>query len=585
MPSKDIYSNLITRLIEYRESNPRLWTSKILDTQLKSDLESVTEYSNLPLNQKAAALILGKVPLCECGNALKFDGKKKQTINGTPYGGWLEFCSAKCSRTSQTVVSRRKQSIIEKYGVDSWAKTDEAKQIASQLWSQEKKDQFNEKAKQTYQLKYGADHYSKTDEFKQKVIETTLQQTNGKYTNHFQDVNKIKQSNLAKYGVDSFSKTDLGRHLLSVNNAMKRVDIALKSKLNRMSKQQYSKELYDILIAEDMSAFQVFINNIAQTNKFTHRHLIAEYIKISYSYLNNLMRKYDMNNDYLSLGTSKSYKEYQVMEYVLSLGVNAKSDRTVLEGKEIDILIESHKLGIEFDGLKYHSVFLGGKDKFYHSDKTNMAESKGYQLLHIFENEWDNLIKREIWKSIIKSKLGLTDNTIYARKCTVQDIDSKTAREFFDNNHLSGFIGAETHTGLFYNGELVSAISYGKSRFDKTETELYRFASKIHTQVVGGFGKLFKTIPNKDKLISYADRRISGVDSVYNKFFNNCKVLPPSWSGFKQGTNHLQHRLSFTKRKVMEMAGNDYDNSKPAMDNLFNINYDIIYDCGNWKYY
>lgn len=579
----NIYS-IRERLIQYRLENPNNRNKIITDPVLKQDVLDHVEFSELPINEKAAAIIFGKVPICECGNPVKYNGKIKSGVNGTPFGGWAEFCSTKCARSSIKTVNKRKQTTMDRYGVDSWAKSDIAKETSTLPWSDEKKQQYNEKAKQTSVSRYGVDHYSKTQEYLDKRTDTVLKQTDGLYTNHFQDVNKIKQSNNQKYGVDYYTQSPEGRVFLSVNNAMKRPDIALKSLLSKRSK-IFSHEFLSILLEDDPAIFKTFIDDLVSTNGYSHRHQIANHLTISYSYLNNLMRKYDMNNDYLSLGTSKSYKEQEVVDYILSLGVSIKrGDRTILNGKEIDILIESHKLGVEFDGIRYHSVYTGNKDKTYHVDKTDLAEQHGYQLLHIFENEWDDRIKREIWKSIIKSKLGLSGRKIYARKCTLKELSPAEARSFFEVNHLSGFIGASNHLGLYFNKELVSAISYGQSRFDKTETELYRFASVINTQVVGGLSKLLKRLP-KENLISFADRRISGTDSVYLKFFAHRKILPPSWWGFKAGTNDLNHRLSYTKQKVIQMIGDKYDNNLSCLDNMFNNGYDIIYDCGNYKFY
>lgn len=576
--------NLKERLIEYRNNNSRSWTSVIKDDQLKRDLMDHPHFTQLPLNQKAAAIILGFVPVCDCGMPVKFSGKIKEGINSTPFGGWSEFCCTTCSRSSQKLVERRKQTNIEKYGVDSWAKTNQAREISSQTWSDEKKDNYNKKAKQTSLLKYGVDHYSKTQEYIEKRNNTVLSQTDGKYTNYFQDIEKIKQINNEKYGVDYYTQTLEGRNRLSVNNAMKRADIALKSKLKRQSN-HFSQDLFEILLKDDSIEFKKYIDDIASINQFNHRRQISNYLSISYSYLNNLMRRYDMNDDYLTLGTSKSYKEQEVVDFILSLNINLKrGDRKILNGKEIDILIESHKLGIEFDGIYYHSVFSGGKDKTYHVDKTNLAEENGYHLLHIFENEWNDPIKQTIWKSIIKSKLGLYDRRLFARKCKVKNISSTEARAFFDTNHLSGFVGASNHVGLFYENELVSAISYGKSRFDKTETELYRFASVMGTQVIGGLSKLLSQIKT-DKLVSFADRRISGVDSVYNKFFSKRKTISPCWWGFKTGTDILNHRLVYTKQRVKLLLNNKYNDNLSCIDNMFNNGYDIIYDCGNYKFY
>ena len=46
-----------------------------------------------------------------------------------------------------------------------------------------------------------------------------------------------------------------------------------------------------------------------------------------------------------------------------------ENDRTILGGKEIDILIPSYSLGIEYDGLYFHSE-KDGKGPEYHYNKT-----------------------------------------------------------------------------------------------------------------------------------------------------------------------------------------------------------------------
>lgn len=476
---------------------------------------------------------------------------------------------------------KTKEAFMRRYGVDSWSKTPEAKEISSRPWSDAKKAAYNEKAKATFMRKYGVEHHTKTEEYLIKRTNTILKDTGGKFTNYFLDFDRVREANIKKYGVPHYSQTPEGRLARSINSPMRNPETKLKQRLSKMSK-KYSPELINFILANDPIKFKEYIADIATTHGYTHRMQIASHLNISYSYLNNLFRSNQMDSEYLALGTSKSYKEQDVYDFVKSLGVSIKrSDRTVLNGKEIDMLIESHKLGIEFNGIYYHSVFTGGKDKYYHVNKTDIAESKGYQLLQILESEWE--LKKDIWKSIIKSKLGIYDRKIFARKCVVEEISSKVARIFLDKNHLSGFIGASYHLGLFYSDELVAVISYGKSRFNSEENEIYRFASLLGVQVLGGLGKLLSRIPCEN-LITFADRRISGVNSAYAKFFINVNKTSPNWYGLKQGDIELKHRLSFTKEKTKKMLQNRYNNDMSIFDNLFNNGYDIIYDCGNLKF-
>ena len=57
------------------------------------------------------------------------------------------------------------------------------------------------------------------------------------------------------------------------------------------------------------------------------------------------------------------------------------SDRKILNGKEIDILLPDLNIGFEFNGLYWHSELY--RDKNYHLAKSKLCENKGIQLIHI----------------------------------------------------------------------------------------------------------------------------------------------------------------------------------------------------------
>jgi hypothetical protein len=87
-----------------------------------------------------------------------------------------------------------KLTMIEKYGVDSFFKTDMMRDLNRKWMSS---DSFRQKSKKTILEKYGVDSYSKTDEFKLRIKE-----------NKDEILTKIKNKFLDIYGVDWFSKTD-----------------------------------------------------------------------------------------------------------------------------------------------------------------------------------------------------------------------------------------------------------------------------------------------------------------------------------------------------------------------------------------
>ena len=183
------------------------------------------------------------------------------------------------------------------------------------------------------------------------------------------------------------------------------------------------------------------------------------------------------------------------------------SDKSILEGKELDIVLPDLGLAIEFNGDYWHSDKF--RDKEYHLDKTNRVQDFGYQLIHINESEWDN--KQDIVKSRIQSLLG-DSYKIYAKKTLIRRIDFP--KEFLETNHIQGSGSNSSYNyGLFLKDELIAVMTFSIPRFSKGyDYELIRYCSLLDITVVGGASKLLKAfikdMPNKT-IISYSDKRWS----------------------------------------------------------------------------
>ena len=63
-----------------------------------------------------------------------------------------------------------------------------------------------------------------------------------------------------------------------------------------------------------------------------------------------------------------------------------QNKRKVLGGLEIDIYIPSIKLGIEYNGNRFHCI-ESGKNKNYHLQKSLLCREKGIRLIHIYQFE------------------------------------------------------------------------------------------------------------------------------------------------------------------------------------------------------
>lgn len=170
--------------------------------------------------------------------------------------------------------------------------------------------------------------------------------------------------------------------------------------------------------------------------------------------------------------------------------------RKIIPPLELDLYSEKHKLAIEYDGLMFHSYGISklsylnntNENCYQHLNKTQLYNEIGVSLLHIFESEWCNDNKQDIWISIISNKLGLNKNKIFARKCVVKHIDSKTKNNFLNENHLQGEDKSSIKLGLYYENEIVAVITFGKPRYNsRYEYELIRFSVKKNVSVVGGW--------------------------------------------------------------------------------------------------
>lgn len=80
-------------------------------------------------------------------------------------------------------------------------------------------------------------------------------------------------------------------------------------------------------------------------------------------------------------------------------------NRTILDGKEIGIYFPQKKIGIEFNGLRWHTEWFGKREPDYHLKKTEECNRKGIGLIQIFEDEYVN--KKQLVLNKIKHILNI----------------------------------------------------------------------------------------------------------------------------------------------------------------------------------
>lgn len=274
------------------------------------------------------------------------------------------------------------------------------------------------------------------------------------------------------------------------------------------------------------------------------------------------------------------------IETLIGKDLVIRNTQMVISPLEIDIWIPSKNLAIEFCGLYWHSE-KAGKSRFYHKHKLNVCEQKGIRLIQIFEDEWYH--KRPIVEERLRYLLTSQKSHFGARNCKVKQIETDQAKEFLNEHHIQGYFGSKIKLGLFYQDKLVSVMTFseknitkGKNSKSKDEWEISRFASSQN--IPGAASKIyeyFKKTYQPKTIFTYSDLRWNtgqtyermGMKKVSNGF-------PNYW--YVEGTNR-RHRFSYTKKKLVELYGQEYSNMTErqiAEEKGMNR----IWDCGSAKY-
>jgi hypothetical protein len=284
--------------------------------------------------------------------------------------------------------------------------------------------------------------------------------------------------------------------------------------------------------------------------------------------------------------SSVSNKETNIYNYIKEKykGKIIRSDKSVLNGKELDIYLPDLKLAIEFDGLYWHNE-INKNDRNYHLKKTEECNKKGIELIHIFEDEY--IYKYNIVKSILLNKLNLIENKIFARKTKLKEINTEDAKNFLGNNHIQGYTSSSVKLGLYYDNELVSVMLFSRKtsggRISFDGYELSRFANKINTNIIGAASKLLKYFEKTYKpkeIRSYSDRRLFNGE-IYNILgFKKTHINPSSY--WYVINDERKHKSLFTKQKL-EKQGYDIQN-KTEHEIMLERKIYRIYDCGTVSY-
>lgn len=482
------------------------------------------------------------VPLCSiCGN-------NEATFLPQHNRGFSKTCSSPKCR-SQECSPKAIDTKLKKYGM---------KVAPKQLEKiKERVPEFLVKSKATLKRKYGVDNPSQLPGHKNRSNETM-------------------QKN---YGVSHITRLPEIQQKLTEDRTKKAMELVQNSNATFLSIEKDLSRTYHRNC--DSVAFNVKFkcNDCDATETLTHETV-----------------KWRMNNTTTICSNCSQLKNGSLQEEEIRSWVRGILDkklmvisnpRNIIPPYELDIYIPSKQIAIEYNGMFWHSESQTNTrvDRRYHLSKTEMCKKRGIQLIHIFETDWKN--DPEKIKSRLQHILGSpTHTTIYARKCSIEIIDSKTALALTNQWHLQGGKAGSFNVALKYDSDYVSVMTFGIPRYTKQyQWELLRFCSKSKTHIPGGASKLFKFFVESTSattVVSYANKMWSN-GNVYGQLgFEHTHDSAPNyfyWNG-KDPSMKLHSRVSFQKHKLKDKL-ETFDPSLTEAENMFNNGYRRIWDCGN----
>ena len=284
----------------------------------------------------------------------------------------------------------------------------------------------------------------------------------------------------------------------------------------------------------------------------------------------------------------KSADEEDVVRFLHSLGIKniVRNTRKLLpSGKELDIFLPDHNIAIEYNGVYWHHEDVAHITRDYHYNKHKECQQLGIQLITVFSNFWHS--KRNIVENILRMKLGCyTGDSIPARKCSIDSVTSKQAKQFLEQNHIQGYTPSSSRLGLYFENRLVAVMTFSKNRIGigskGPHTELVRYATA--TSVPGGAGRLLaayrKSHPD-ESIVSYSNNEWSTGQLYKTLRFRLDREIKHSYWYLRPNEHKLYHRLTYSKQKLIQQG---HDPAKSESEITRSLGLLKVWDCGKLRW-
>lgn len=532
----------------------KIWTTEELD-YIKDNIDS--------LSFKEIALQLGKT---ESSVQLKANriglkrGKKAQKANNLSSDDSLKhvFKSIKNRAYSKNYSNYIGNGIVEEWKIFSnfrdwaiqyWSKTKRLRVIdnnkpfgpdncifveVSEIASENSLKGLDKK-KETCLEKYGKENFTQTEEYLEKKKKTSQEKYGVDHPVQCKEIqDKIKQTCLGKYGAE---------------NPFMNKEIQEKARKTFKKNTGYDHPSQDPIIRQKQ--------------------------------IDTLIQKYGTVTPSINGKT-----ENELRNWINSLGFSFKEDWKILSGKQLDLYDIDQKLAIEYCGLYWHTELSPEpRTKNYHYNKYLKCKEQNIQLITIFSDEW---IKRQNQvKSFLKARLGIYDNTYYARNCIVKEIHKDIANSFIDEFHIQGKKNSKKYFGITYNDELLGIISFALHHRDSSKLILDRMVFRDGIRIIGGVSKIIThsidwiLSEGFTQIITWSDNRWTEGFSYERSGFILDKELGPDYSYVFLANPRKRFSKQSMKKKDINCPSNITE-----LEFTKELGYARIWDCGKkrWIY-
>lgn len=287
--------------------------------------------------------------------------------------------------------------------------------------------------------------------------------------------------------------------------------------------------------------------------------------------------------------SSKAEKEILLFCQEKLADSSIRKDREILKfiNKELDVFIPNYNLAVEHNGIFFHSLYHPQNTPFDHAEKFFVCKKQGIQLMTFWDFEFEE--KKNLVLSMILAKCKHFETKVFGRECSLQEVDFKEAKQFYDLNHIQGLYSsaqAQVTVALIKNNEPQGMMSFGEHHRKKiTDLVLTRCCFKQNVQVVGGSQKMFSFFINKynpRSLVSWSDNRFSWGTLYPFLGFSLEEELKEDYFYLNIHTGQRCSKQSLKKQKLKQLGGVG-DTEKQLAESL---GFYRVFDCGKirWRW-